>query len=361
MENLGQELFKNFIEDCIIFLPLIMIILTILKSIFFSNIKYLYTSNTKYIDFYLFILLYNNIDKQELINILKNINLYYNLYILEFKNMDEINDKNINVIEKEFNKNVSNMKINRRIINYIFILLNVACSLHIVYKSINATQRYEYIFKSILIVLIILIILTILIVSFIFLKPIKIDSTYNAIFRKNNNKNLYDNFETIENIIETYKLIVDKIDYRLNYKSFDNTMTLNMTVIVFILSFCSTFGTLISISQFENLQVNLFNMNINVTEIINNNFFYSIYMFIFIITFIYIITYYLDFSLRVFIDKSKKHSENLIFIKNNIIYIIKNLENYQNLLKKLEERNLNINETEILKLKLDKLKNNYNF
>lgn len=138
-------------------------------------------------------------------------------------------------------------------------------------------------------------------------------------------------------------------------------MTLNMTVIVFILSFCSTFGTLISISQFENLQVNLFNMNINVTEIINNNFFYSIYMFIFIITFIYIITYYLDFSLRVFIDKSKKHSENLIFIKNNIIYIIKNLENYQNLLKKLEERNLNINETEILKLKLDKLKNNYNF
>lgn len=272
----------------------IIVLKTFIKYLRIDNCKFIHlnkSSNTKYIDYYL-----------------------DNLISMEYKSINDFKKKYI------YNKKVYNVLAQLDLKDNNSIKLNMGISFKIVFSVICFIFSFIFVicesFQNIYFIIVFSIINVIM--NFYVDKYNKLTNEKNLSkilnykYKRNSKKN---NIEII------YKIILDKIDYRLNVNTYVNLIGIILNIIGFILVCVNSIYTALSAYQqtriykkMEKSQV--FYEIINYTE---KNSIFSVFIDTFQIIMILIpIVYFIVFIYIFYNTKERKYNENTILIKNII-------------------------------------------
>ena len=311
---------KIFLSFGIFVLPLSITVHTILKKFSFINDE---ESNMSYLDYFLNLILYKHKGK------------YQNLKICLI-NLLNLENKYNGLSEEISYKNRKNIKINDTIIIifmvYSFIILTSTIYFKLDYKL------------EVLLIIIPLLIITLILISYYKKQIKKYDNKFFILLFENCKKDKQNiDLVSLKNIT---KIIIDKIDYRLNINNYQNNIQIQINVIIIILTFVTSFGILFDIKSSDlKIYLNEYKKDfIRFNDILENNFFTYASIGIFTLAVCYILVYFIDLILYTFITNSRKHNENLIFLKNQFNNILESLMEEQMLLNKLYEINIELEE-----------------
>lgn len=299
----------------------------------FSIIGYKYNniskkSSNKYIDYFLGQLIYNKNNPNYISK-----DCIRNIYILE------------NHIKYKCKKNIFKWVYN--IINILLSLFNML----IVLMFVSAREEYITIYLFAIELFFIFITIIVLIIG----NKVEYNKNYKNFleFCCYCNKSKFKDMDTSE-LISYLNIMIEKIEYRINNYSYINDIQSYISIIMTAITFSTSFGILIDIKSAD-IEIYGSKNSIIFEDILKNNFFSYIFIFIFILSFCYIVYYFIDMLIHTYSTKSKDHNENLIFLKNKFNKILENFKEEEKLLNKLKEINIEIEE--INKFEIDKFKN----
>lgn len=307
-----MEYIYNVILICIIvcLLGLIenFIIIGIIKFFNINNykgIKLDKLSNTKYIDYYLENIIYMKYE---------NLDIFKEKYIY---------DKKIYIVLSKLD-----LEYNERINNHFFILKGVIdfkivfCFLCVIYSFITA-NILDFFGESLILFLITNFIVYILVVKYNISTN---NNNMNDILEykfKNSDKNYK------EDILLVCKIILDKINYRLNVNTYSNLININIGLISFVLLCISNVYNVLSSNQDKYIYKEIIDFKefYKITNYIEENAFFYIIIDVFEKLMIVLpIIYFIIFCYLIFNARERGYNENLIFLKSCLEKIINEIK-----------------------------------